>query len=165
MARGAGDWRNAADAVLYLRRDLGDLTVVLRHAKQRVGRRHEPVWFTLEEVDPGSAVRLVLGGTYSEETGQGAAVGLRQAVLQAVAELKANAGGLYLDSAIRTASVGLSKATARRALDTIRGKVPWPYGPHQGKQAVVTEDRHGKRVFLTLDAAQAICDAPEDDDA
>src|SRR5262249_33590992 len=52
VARGASDWRNAADVVLYLRRErtLGADAVVLKHAKARIGRRHAPIWFALEEL-------------------------------------------------------------------------------------------------------------------
>jgi hypothetical protein len=63
VARGASEWRNATDVLLYLRRDLvlGPTAVVLRCAKQRVGRKVRPIWFRLD-VEPGPAVRLVYGG-------------------------------------------------------------------------------------------------------
>jgi hypothetical protein len=69
VARGASDWRNAADTLLYLKRDrtLGECAATLKHAKQRIGPRHPPLWFELQEPEPGRAVRLVYGGHFSEE--------------------------------------------------------------------------------------------------
>jgi hypothetical protein len=156
VARGAGDWRNAADTVLHLRRDrtLGELAVVVRHAKQRIGPRHAPLWFELQEPEPGRAVRLVYGGRFSQEA-QGIQAGVQKAVAAVVAVLKASPAGVYAtELGAQVLADGGSKATYRRALDVLRGKKPWPHGPLRGKtQAVVTEDKHGKRVFLALDVA------------
>jgi hypothetical protein len=154
VARGAGDWRNAADVMLYLRRDatLGEQAVVIRHAKCRIGPRHRPLWFALEDTTPGQAVQLVYGGTYDEDSGQGASAGLARAVSAAVDRLKATPSGIYRAALEQDlVAAGVSKATFRRALDVLRAKTPWPYGSQRGrKHAVVDEDRQGKRVFLTF---------------
>jgi len=131
--------------------------VVLKHAKVRVGPRHAPIWFSLEDVPGAQAVRVVYGGTYAEDTGQAAAAGLMKAILSAVDALKASPSGAYTKSLEpQLIGPGISKATARRALEVIRGKKPWPAGSLAGKtQPIVTEDRHGRAVFLVLDVAQA----------
>jgi hypothetical protein len=168
VARGASDWRNAADAVLYLRRDptLGELAVVLRHSKVRVGARHAPVWFQLEDVVPGKAARVVFGGAYDDTSGQGAAAGLYKAVQTATSAVKSATGGIYLTTLISVLTdSGCSKATARRAVGVLRGKQPWPAGTFKGKrQAVVTEDQHGRQVFLTFESALNPLGEPESDD-
>jgi hypothetical protein len=170
VARGASDWRNAADTVLYLKRDatLGELAVVLRHAKTRVGRRHPPVWFQLEDVVPGKAARVVFGGAYDDTSGQGEAAGLSKAVQATITTLKASPGGIYLTTLMSALTKGegrCSEATARRAVAVVRGKQPWPAGPFKGKHhAVVTEDRHGRQRFLTFDPALSPLEATEGDD-
>jgi len=166
--RGAGDWRNAVDATLYLRKDatLGELAVVVRHSKSRNFPKHQPIWFTLEDVIPGKAARLVYGGAYNDESGQGEAAGLLRVVMAGVEALKGSRGGLYVKGLLaQLVDGGTSKATARRALDVIRGKKPWPGGSLRGKtHAVATEDRHGRSVFLTFDAAQWPDDGGGDDE-
>lgn len=167
VARGAGDWRNAADTVLYLKRDpsLGELAVVLRHAKQRVGPRHRPIWFRLEDVEPGQAVRLVFGGGYSEE-GQGIQAGVRKALASAVEVLKGAPTGLPLrDLRQHLATGGTTTASFRRTLDFLRGRKPWPFGPHRGKRvAVVTEEKVGKAIVVTFDVAAWPTDEEWDED-
>jgi hypothetical protein len=167
VVRGAGDWRNAADTVLYLRRDatLGRLAVVVKHGKHRVGPKHAPMWFTLEDVIPGKAARLVYGGAYDDESGQGEAAGLMSAVLVLVDALKASSSGLYVKGLLdQVIAGGTSKASARRALDILRGKKPWPGGALRGqKRSVVEEDKHGRSVFLTFLAAQWPTDDVDDD--
>jgi hypothetical protein len=116
-------------------------------------------------VIPGKAVRLVYGGAYNEESGQGEAAGLLRNVMAAVESLKASRG-LYVKGLLaQLVDGGTSKASARRALDVIRGKKPWPGGLLRGKtHAVVTEDRVGKSVFLEFDTAQWPNDEGGDDD-
>jgi len=167
VARGASEWRNAADVVLYLRRDatLGPQAVVLRHAKQRVGRRPTPIWFSVEDVEPERSARLVYGGTYAEETGQAGAAGLARAVAAVVDALKAAPTRLSLsDLQKQLAAAKFSTATLRRAVDVVRGKLPWPSGPLRGrKEPIVTEEREGKRLFLLLIPTARLADQePED---
>jgi hypothetical protein len=80
--------------------------------------------------------------------------------------LKTAPGGIYLTALITTLTEsGCSKATARRAVDVLRGKHPWPAGSSKGKRhAVVTEDQHGRQRFLTFDAALNPLAEPESDD-
>lgn len=167
VARGAADWRNAADVVLYLRRDptLGKQAVVLRHAKVRIGPRHDPVWFSLEDVEK-HAVRIVYGGTYADDTGQGAAAGLARGIAAAIEVLKASGDGILVGELQKQLiGPGVSKATARRAVAVVRGKKPWPHGRLNGrKQAIALEDRRGRQVFLALDVAQAEHYAVSDED-
>jgi hypothetical protein len=136
--------------------------VILKHAKQRGGLRHPPIWFTLEDVEPGKSVCLRLGGVYSED-GQGIQAGIQKAVTAIVAFLKtASAYQKTLGETVLAG--GLSIATYRRALAIVKGKKPWPYGPLRGKkQPVVTEDQHGRQVFLTFDAAAWPADEEWDD--
>jgi hypothetical protein len=166
--RGAGDWRNAVDATLYLRKDatLGELAVVVRHTKSRNFPRHTPMWFTLEDLIPGQSARLVYGGIYHDETGQGEAAGLLRTVMASIEALKASPGGIYVKGLLdQLVTGGTSKASARRALDVLRGKKPWPGGPLRGKtKPVVAEDRHGKSVFLTFLAEQWPARERDDDD-
>ena len=55
----------------------------------------------------------------------------------------------------------IAEATARRALDVIRGKTPWPHGKLKGqKHPIVTEDKHGRRVFIALE----LSNMPDDED-
>ena len=168
VARGAGDWRNAADTLLYLKRDrsLGEFAVVLKHSKQRIGPRHAPIWFELQEPEPGRAVRLVYGGRFSEAA-QGIQAGVQKAVATAAGILKAAPAGLFQrDLGEQVLAAGISKATYRRALDVLRGRKPWPYGPLRDKtQAVVTEVRHGKHVHLTVDLTTWPADEDWDDAA
>lgn len=169
VARGASDWRNSADMVLYLKRDvsLGKLAVVLKHSKCRIGPRHASLWFLLEDVEPGKSVRLVLGGTFDEDTGQGA-VELCRAIRSAMDVLKAAPTGTALKPVLEQLGVaGTSKATARRALDVLRGKAAWPYGPHAGQgQSVVTESKSGRTVVLQFQPAPWLepASAEADDD-
>jgi hypothetical protein len=168
VARGASDWRNAADAVLYLRRDpsLGAGAVILRHAKTRVGARHAPVWFQLEDTVPGHAARIVYGGAYDDTSGQAEAAGLYRAVEATVTVLRGAPDGIPLsDLRVALTATGTSKTTARRAIDVVRSKRPWPGGPAKGsKRAVVTEEQRGKRKVLTFDPTTAPFTEPNHDD-
>jgi hypothetical protein len=153
VARGASDWRNAADVVLYLRRDpsLGHAAVVLRHAKVRIGRRHAPLWFTLDESTAG-AVALTLGGSYDEAAAQ-ATGALAKAIASALEVLRTSPGLFAGDLVKQLASSGIAQATARRAVGVLRGsaKHPWPHGPLAGKVfAVVDEAPEGRRTRLVL---------------
>lgn len=154
VARGASDWRNAADVVLYLRRDpsLGQAAVVLRHAKVRIGRRHAPLWFTLDETTP-KAVMLTLGGSYDESAAQ-ATGALAKAIAAALEILRKGLGLFASDIVKQLVSAGVAQATARRAVGVLRGsaKHPWPHGPLAGKVfAVVDETPEGRRKRLLLD--------------
>jgi AAA domain len=154
VARGAGDWRNASDVTLYLRKEptLGAAAVVLRHSKIRIGRRHAPLWFTLDETEAGG-IRLTLGGSYDEATAQASGGALAKAITAALDILRASQGVL-MDALIKQLiTAGLAKATARRALETLRGrpKSPWPVGPIAGRVfAVVDEVKEGRSLRLTL---------------
>jgi putative DNA primase/helicase len=164
VARGAGDWRNASDVVLYLRREpsLGAAAVVLRHAKVRVGSRHAPLWFTLDEADNGRGVRLTLGGTYDDASAQ-ASGALAKAIMAALDVLRVAPGIFAADLVKRLEGAGMAVATGRRAVGVLRGqaKHPWPCGPLAGKVfAVVDESREGKRPRLVLDPSRLDQAAP-----
>lgn len=167
VARGAGDWRNAADVVLYLRRDaaLGPAAVILRHAKVRIGQRHTPVWFTLDEPTPGAA-RLTLGGTYDEVSAQ-ASGALAKAIGGALEILRATPGLFVGDLLTQLAGRGTTKATARRAVGVLRGlrKHTWPYGRLGGQVfGVVDEATEGRRVRLVLDPTRVEQALPTSED-
>lgn len=172
VARGASDWRNASDGMLYLKRDktLGETAVVLRPAKVRIGLRPAPIWFTVEdtETDPAGqpiATRLILGGTFSDATGQGEAAALGKAVSVAIEALKGSPGGALLSELSDTITGGgVPKMTARRALDVLRGRYPWPSGLHAGqRQSIVLEQKQGRSKALVFDPALPT-PAPADDD-
>ena len=173
VARGAGDWRNASDVVLYLRREpsLGAQAVILRHAKLRIGRRAAPLWFTLDEDVATGGVALTLGGAYDETTAQASGV-LAKAVAGALAALRAAPAGLTvsdLAKQVSTGPPGTTRRTARRAVDVLRGKpgTAWPAGPHAGQPfAVVDEAKVGRSVRLLLDPTRvaAAASPPPDDD-
>lgn len=157
VARGASDWRNAADVLLYLRRDpsLGERAVVLRCAKQRIGRKPAPIWFTLDDVADGPGVALGFGGRYSD-TGQAIRAELQKAIAHAVALLRATPAGVWRQDLLDAVEQrGSAKATTRRALDVLRGKQPWLDGPYRGTtHKVVTDDKAGKQVFLVFQPAE-----------
>lgn len=159
VARGAGDWRNGVDILLYLRRDpsLGADAVVLRHAKCRIGRRHGPLWFSLVEDIGAKALRFVYGGEYAEATGQ-ATTAITRAIDTIVTTLKeAYPASRYLSQ------LGKDSQTRRRAVDVVCGQAPWPHGPLQGrKQAVVTEDTVGNKRFLTFRPEAWPAEEPEE---
>ena len=56
-AGGAGDWRNAADTVLWLQRD--NQGVLVSHAKTRIGTRAVPFRFNLVDIEPDRSLWLV----------------------------------------------------------------------------------------------------------
>jgi hypothetical protein len=177
VARGASAWRNAADGVLYLKRDksLGKDAVVLRPAKVRAGFRHPPIWFRIEttEVDDDGqalAVQVRYGGEFTEETGQAAdaAAALGKAVPVAIQVLKTTPGSRISKLTEAMVAAGITEATARRAIAVLRGQKAWPSGPWQGKkQAVVDETPGGRKsVFLTFNPSMeaAVNPAAADDD-
>lgn len=157
VARGAGDWRNAADVVLYLRREpaLGPAAVVLRHAKVRIGQRHAPLWFTLDEPPTGGAT-LTLGGAYDEVSAQ--ATGALAKAIGAALEILRTTPGLFVGDLItQLGGRGTAKATARRAVGVLRGarKHAWPHGRLAGQVfGVVDEATEGRRVRLVLDSTR-----------
>jgi hypothetical protein len=160
--RGAGDWRNGVDVVVAARRDpaLGEAAVVLRHAKNRLGRRAHPLWCQLRVEEPDGreaiAASLVAGGEYSE-VGAGIQTAVRRALDAVVAALRDAPSGIFEVDLVKraVAAAGTSAASCRRALAYLRGKQPWPVGPHKGrKAAVVTKELIDRRVFLTLDLAR-----------
>jgi hypothetical protein len=153
VIRGAGDWRNGVDCVLLLRREaaLGSEAVMVKHAKCRVGRRHEPIWFKVQETVPERAVELVYGGVFGETAnGDGGGV-LGSAVSAAVKIVKEAAAPIML-AELEAQLTGLkyTAATARRAGAVVRGKEPWPSGPWRGqKRAIVTAQAVGRNVLMS----------------
>lgn len=164
VARGASAWRNAADGVLYLKRDksLGKDAVVVRPAKVRVGFRHPPIWFRIETTETDSdgqaiAVQVRYGGEFTEETGQAseAAAALDKAIHAGISILKATPGMQPKRLVEALTSGGFTEATARRAMAVLRGGKEWPSGPHQGKKRGVVDEAKGpgRSVFLTFNSA------------
>ena len=175
VARGASAWRNAADNVLYLKRDksLGKDAVVLRPAKVRAGFRHPPIWFRIEttEVDEegqAAAVQVRYGGEFAEETGQAseAAAALEKAIMAAVSVLKASPGSRVTKIVEGMAAGGISESTARRAIAVIRGHKEWPTGAYAGKKHAVVDEAPGPRkmVFLTFNPSMEAALGPKEDD-
>ena len=159
VTRGAGDWRNGVDMTIYARRDPTlaeppDTAIVLRHAKARIGLRAGHIWLRLADVDDGRAIRLTFGGRVDDTSGTAEHSELARAVRAGVETLRDAPTGIRLKDllgAVVTAS-STSKATARRAIDVLRGRKPWPAGQWKGQgRAVVGEDRAaGVGVLLTF---------------
>jgi hypothetical protein len=177
VARGASAWRNAADGVLYLKRDksLGKDAVIIRPAKVRAGFRHPPIWFRIEttEVDEdgqATAVQFRYGGEFTEETGQAAeaAAALAKAIPIAIQVLKQTPGSRIAKLLEAMTAAGITEATARRALAVLRGQKPWPSGPYKDKKQAVVDEAPGPRkmVFLTFNASMesAVTLPPAEDD-
>lgn len=177
VARGASAWRNAADGVLYLKRDksLGKDAVILRPAKVRTGFRHKPIWFRIDTTDSDedgqpTAVQVRYGGEFAEETGKAeeAAAALATALPAAIAILKQTPGSRTSKLVDALEAAGISEGTARRAVDVLRGKKPWPNGPYTGKKQAVVDEAPGPRkaVFLTFNPSMesAVTVAPPTDE-
>lgn len=159
VTRGASAWRNAVDGVLYLRRDpdLAPGAVIVRQTKVRVGRKAIPFWFTLEDHEIDSegnalAVSPLKGGDMTPAVAEDSL--LHKATLVALRILQGTTGtGLKELSALIT-HAGIKPGTAERAIKVIRGKHPWPGGPHAGKtdSAVNEEKGLGKGILLALNS-------------
>lgn len=45
----------------------------------------------------------------------------------------------------------IASMASSTVLDVLRGRTPWPHGKLKGqKPTIVTEDKHGRRVFIVL---------------
>lgn len=176
VARGASAWRNAADGVLYLKRDksLGKDAVVLRPAKVRSGFRHPPIWFRVETTEKDAdgqdtAVQVRYGGEFTEETGQASekAAALVKAIPVAIQVLKTTPGSRVTKLLESVVAAGVTEATARRAIAVIRGQQPWPSGPYRDKKQAVVDEAPGPRkmVYLTFNTSLSVpTEAPEPDE-
>jgi hypothetical protein len=139
--RGAGEWRNAAETVVSVRKEPSSPnTSVARLTKLRIGEhREQAIRFTVEDCAEGLTVAAMpydsLSGTVKAS---GATIKALEHAVDLVKEhermsLKALNAALECD--------GHPERARRRATDVIRGRKEWPSGQHGGKRhAIVKED-------------------------
>jgi hypothetical protein len=139
--RGAGEWRNAVETVISVRREPAMLnTSVVRLTKLRVGEhREQALRFTVENHERGLRVSVAPYDSLSGAVKASAAV--ITALEDAVAIMKEHGCMTLKDLNAALKNDGHPERARRRATDVIRGRKEWPSGQYDGKRQALVEEK------------------------
>jgi hypothetical protein len=139
--RGAGEFRNAVDTVISVRKDGGTPNAsVVRLTKLRVGEhREQAIHFIVENSTQGLRVSAA---PYDSVSGSVKAPGaVIKALEHAVAIMKEHGRMTLKDLNAELKNDGHPERARRRATDVIRGRKEWPSGQYDGKRRAVVEEK------------------------